>query len=142
MSLRDRTIVVLAYPGYQELEFWYPVLRGREEGATVTVVASSAGGCESFLGYPVLGDASAADVDVENLGALVVPGTVSGRPVASDDQAQLIKSAHAANRPVYAIGSGAELVRELVGDVAASRQAADADGLADLVRRLHAELAA
>jgi hypothetical protein len=43
---------------------------------------------------------------------------------------------------VYAIGSGAELVRELVGDVAASRQAADADGLADLVRRLHAELAA
>lgn len=141
MSLRDRTIVVLAYPGYQELEFWYPVLRGREEGATVTVVASSADGCESFLGYPVLGDAAAADVDIERLGALVVPGTVTGRPAASDDQLQLIKTAQAASRPVYAIGSGADLVRELVGEIAESRQAADADGLPDLLRRLQAELA-
>ena len=141
MSLRDRTIVVLAYPGYQELEFWYPVLRGREEGATVTVVASSADGCESFLGYPVLGDATAADVDIERLGALVVPGTLTGRPAASDDQLQLIKTAQAASRPVYAIGSGAQLVRELVGEIAESRQAADADGLPDLFRRLHAELA-
>ena len=141
MSLRDRTIVVLAHPGYQELEFWYPVLRGREEGATVTVVASATGGCESFLGYPVLGDAVAADVDVEHLGALVVPGTVTGRPTLSDDQLQLIKTAQAANRPVYAIGSGAELVRELVGAIPESRRAADADGLPDLFRRLHAELA-
>lgn len=141
MSLRDRTIVVLAYPGYQELEFWYPVLRGREEGATVTVVAASTGSCESHLGYPVLGDATVADIDVESLGALVVPGAVAGRPAASDDQAQLIKAAQAASRPVYAIGSGADLVRDLVGELAEARQAADADGLPDLVRRLRAELA-
>ena len=33
MSLAQQKVVVLAYPGYQELDFWYPVLRSREEGA-------------------------------------------------------------------------------------------------------------
>ena len=131
---------MLAYPGYQELEFWYPVLRAREEGATVMVVASSSQGCESHLGYPVLGDATAADIDVEHLDALVVPGTVQGRPEASDEQLQLIKAAQAAGRPIYTVGNGAGLVPE-VGDGADNRRAADADGLPELVRTLRAELA-
>jgi protease I len=139
MTLADRSIAVLAYPGYQELEFWYPVLRAREEGATVTVVASSPGGCESYLGYPVLGDAEASAVDVERLAALVVPGTVKGQPPASDEQLQLIKAAHTAGRPIYTVGNGAALVRELGGDDE-GRHAADADGLPELVRRLRAEL--
>jgi protease I len=141
MALSGRSIAVLAYPGYQELEFWYPVLRAREAGATVSIAASSAEGCESYLGYPVLGDVAPTDIDVDTLDALVVPGTVRDQPAISDDQAQLIKSAHAAGRPVYVIGTGAELVRNLVGDVDENRHAADADRLPDLVRRLHAELA-
>jgi protease I len=140
MTLRDRTIAVLAYPGYQELEFWYPVLRAREEGATVTVVASSAAGCESFLGYPVLGDADAAEIDVDRFDAVVVPGTVTGRPEASDAQIQLLKAVHAAGRPIYAISTGAALLSEQVGEVDEARRAADADALPGLMRRLRAEL--
>jgi protease I len=141
MSLRERSIAVLAYPGYQELEFWYPVLRAREEGATVTVVASSAAGCESFLGYPVVGDAEADTVEVDRLDALIVPGTVTGRPAPSDGQIQLIKAVHAAGRPLYAIGTAVPLVAGMVGAAGEARTAADADALPDLVRRLCADLA-
>jgi protease I len=141
MSLRDRSIAVLTYPGYQELEFWYPVLRSREEGATVRVVASSEAGCESYLGYPVVGDVDGTEIDVEHLDALIVPGTVTGQPAPSDAQIQLIKAAHAAGRPLYTIGTGAAMVSSVVGAVDETRSAADADALPQLVRRLRTDLA-
>ncbi len=136
MSLSGCSVAVLAYPGYQEIEFWYPVLRAREEGADVSVITSHSAGCESFLGYPVIGDAHAADVDVESLDALIVPGTVDGLPRASDEQRRLIKSADAAGRRVYASGTGAALVDQLVGHIDDDRVAANADAITDLVRRL------
>jgi protease I len=141
MSLQERSIAVLAYPGYQELEFWYPVLRAREEGATVHVVASAEAGCESFLGYPVVGDTDAAAIDADRLDALIVPGTVTGRPAPSDSQLKLIKAVHAAGRPLYAIGTAVAMVADIVGKVDPDGSAADADGLPDLVRRLRADLA-
>jgi len=141
MALSGRSIAVLAYPGYQELEFWYPLLRAREEGATVRVVSSSTGECESYLGYPVIGDQAPADVDIAGLDALIVPGTAVGRPPASDEQLQLIKSAHAADRRIYASGTGVELVTHLLGDLPESRCVADADGLPALLRQVQAELA-
>lgn len=47
MSLAQQNVVVLAYPRYQELDFWYPVLRGREEGATVHIVAAGPEGARA-----------------------------------------------------------------------------------------------
>jgi protease I len=141
MSLRNRSIAVLTYPGYQELEFWYPVLRCREEGATVKVVASSEAGCESFLGYPVVGDADSTEIDVNHLDALIIPGTVTGQPAPSDAQIQLIKAVHTAGRPLYAIGTGAAMVTDVVGEVAETRSAVDADALPELMRRLRTDLA-
>jgi protease I len=142
MTLRDRTLVVLAYPNYQELEFWYPVLRSREEGATVRVVAASSDTVESFLGYPVLGDTAPEDVDPTALDALVVPGTVTGRPEPSPAQRELIQAVHAAGVPVYALGSGVALVTDIVDELPAERTGVDADALPDFVSRLHAHLAA
>ena len=141
MSLSGRSVGVLAYPGYQELEFWYPVLRAREDGASVTVIAADAGGCESNLGYPVVGDAAADDVDPGSLDALIVPGTVGGTPAASDAQKALLKAAAAAGRPVYAIGTGAVLVKEVLGETG-DRVLTDADALPALAQRLSDDLAA
>ena len=140
-SLAGRNIVVLAFPNYQELELWYPVLRAREEGAGVHVVGPSDGPCESFLGYPLLPDAWAEAIDLDDVDALAVPGTVSGRPAASIEQVALIRAAHAAGLPVFASGTGAELVGELGLGIPSDRVAPDADGLPELVRRLRAELA-
>ncbi|MDQ1718847.1 MAG: protease [Pseudonocardiales bacterium] len=141
MTLRGLSIAVLAYPGYQELEFWYPLLRSREEGATVTVVASAADGCESFLGYPVIGDAEPSQVRAAELDALIVPGAVEGRPPASEAQLQLIRDTHSAGRRIYGASSGAALVTELTGMTDDGRLVADADKLPELVRRLQADLA-
>ncbi|MCU1658168.1 MAG: hypothetical protein JWO57_2824 [Pseudonocardiales bacterium] len=140
MTLRGHSIAILAYPGYQELEFWYPLLRSREEGAAVAVVASSVEGCESFLGYPVIGDVEASQVDVDGLDALIVPGTVEGRPSATEAQLQLIRDAHAAGRRLYGASTGAALVTEVTGLADDARLVADADELPALVRRLHADL--
>lgn len=141
LPLAGRTVVVLAFPDYQELEFWYPVMRAREEGADVCVVGVPEAAVESFLGYPLLPDTAPTDVRAETVDALVVPGTVGGRPSISEDQARLLRAVHAAGRPVFTSGSGADLVRELALDVDPARSAADADSLPDLVRRLTSELA-
>ncbi|WP_327003161.1 DJ-1/PfpI family protein [Dactylosporangium sp. NBC_01737] len=141
MSLSNRSIVVFAFDGYQELEFWYPVLRAREEGAEVKVVGPGDGPCESHLGYPVLGDSAADEVVSEDVDALVVPGTVTGRPAISNAQVSLLRRLRAAQVPIYASGSGAHLVREVVLDVDPDRVAADADALPSLFIRLRTELA-
>ncbi|WP_433065145.1 DJ-1/PfpI family protein [Dactylosporangium sp. CS-033363] len=140
MTLSNRSIVVLAFEGYQELEFWYPVLRAREEGAEVKVVGPGEGPCESHLGYPVLGDTVAAEVVSEDVDALVVPGTVAGRPAISAEQVALLRRLRAADVPIFASGSGAHLVRELVLDVDPDHVAADADALPSLFTRLRSVL--
>jgi protease I len=139
-SLHGQSLAVLAYPGYQELEFWYPVFRAREEGATVAIIASSEP-CESFLGYPVLGDTEPSALDVPGLAALIVPGTVEGLPAASEAQRDLIRAVHASGGKVFASGSGVALVKEAVGEEpAAGRSVPGPDELPALVRSLLAAL--
>ncbi len=66
---------VFLFEGFQEMEFWYPVLRLREIGADV--VAIGVDGTEavsSVLGYPVIPNVALKDTDPGDYAALVVPG--------------------------------------------------------------------
>jgi len=75
MSIKDKTIVVLVGPEFEDLEFWVPVMRLQEAGATVIVAGSQAG--EIFkgkIGVPARADISFEQVDVANLDAVVIPG--------------------------------------------------------------------
>jgi protease I len=66
---------VFLYDGFQEMEFWYPVLRLREIGADVVVIG--VGGKEaatSLLGYPVLPNVAMSDTSAADYAALIVPG--------------------------------------------------------------------
>lgn len=79
MSLEGRRIAVLAEDAYQELEFWYPVMRLREEGASVVVAAPRKGyAYESLLGYPLLAEQAIEEVDADALDGVVVPGGEAG----------------------------------------------------------------
>ncbi|HTF11649.1 MAG TPA: DJ-1/PfpI family protein [Asanoa sp.] len=140
MSLGQRTVVVLAYPDYQELDFWYPVLRGREEGATVHIVGPPS---ESILGYPVIADTAATDLDPATVDVVVLPGVVpGGRPAATDDQVALVAAVHAAGGTVAAVGNGAAVLDAAVpGATERVVTAAGTDDLAAFFRDVRAALA-
>ncbi|HVO90969.1 MAG TPA: type 1 glutamine amidotransferase domain-containing protein [Casimicrobiaceae bacterium] len=75
MNLHQAQVAVLAEHQYQELELWYPVLRLREAGCNVVVVAPSDKQVYgSKLGYPVTADVSVDEVTANDFDAVVIPG--------------------------------------------------------------------
>ena len=76
MRLEGKKVVVLVGPGYEDLEFWVPLMRLKEEGADVTVVGPRAGteyaskhGCLTATAA-----VSAEDVSADAFDGVVVPG--------------------------------------------------------------------
>jgi len=66
---------VFLYHGFQEMEFWYPVLRLREIGADVVVIGvDGSEAAMSVLGYPVVPNVAMADASPGDYAALVIPG--------------------------------------------------------------------
>lgn len=75
MDLTRARVAVLAENQYQELELWYPVLRFREEGADVVVIAPTTSNVYcSKLGYPVTADYAIDEVNPADYDAVIVPG--------------------------------------------------------------------
>jgi protease I len=68
-------IGVFVYNGFQEMEFWYPVLRLREVGADVVVIGVDGGeAASSVLGYPVVPNVAMAQASAGDYAALIIPG--------------------------------------------------------------------
>lgn len=75
MRLQGKRIAILVEDQYQELEFWYPLLRFREAGADVVVVGSGAARVHtSKYGYPAEVDKAANEVSADQFDAVVIPG--------------------------------------------------------------------
>lgn len=75
MKASEARVVVLVANLYQEIEFWYPVMRFKELGARVTIASMATGETYgSKLGYPVQADVSVSDIDPAQLDVLVIPG--------------------------------------------------------------------
>jgi protease I len=67
-------IGVFVYNGFQEMEFWYPVLRLREVGADVVVIGVEGGeAAASVLGYPVMPNVAMAQASPGDYAALIIP---------------------------------------------------------------------
>lgn len=105
MKLGESRIAVLAENQYQELELWYPVLRFREGGADVLVVAPKAAQMySSKLGIPVVSDAAAASLDPVDLDVLVIPGGFAPEAMRkSADVIDLVRKVHDGGGIVAAI---------------------------------------
>jgi len=74
MKLTGKRIAYLVDEGFEDLEFWVPLMRLREEGASVTVVGAR---MQTFRGKHCLEarpDALAEDLSAEAFEAVVVPG--------------------------------------------------------------------
>lgn len=76
MKLEGKRIAVLVGPGYEDLEFWVPLMRLQEEGAKVTVVGIKAG--ETYMsksgGLAATADVGAEKVSPNDFDAVVVCG--------------------------------------------------------------------
>lgn len=75
MKLAGKTIAYLVEDQFEDLEFWVPVMRLREEGAEVIVVGT--GSQDSYRGKHGLSaraDTAADQVDPADFDAVVIPG--------------------------------------------------------------------
>ncbi|GAA1008476.1 protease [Acrocarpospora pleiomorpha] len=105
MQLTEARVIVLVENLYQELELWYPVLRFREEGADVRVVGPSVDEVyASKLGYPARADLTVADVDLDSVDAVIIPGGFSPEYLRRNpDMVKLVRDADAKGLLVAAI---------------------------------------
>jgi len=74
MRLKNKKIAMFIEDIFEDLEFWYPYYRMKEEGAIVTVIGS---GKESYTGkngVPAKQDISIKDAKVGEFDALIIPG--------------------------------------------------------------------
>jgi protease I len=73
--LAGKRVAVLAENMYEDLELWYPLIRLREAGAEVSVVAPTAGATyKSKHGLEVKADLSAEAAEAKKFDAVVIPG--------------------------------------------------------------------
>lgn len=77
MNLEGKRIAVFIADEYEDLEAWYPILRFKESGAEVTIIAPDnvpGDSCVSKHGYEIQIDRKAADADPDNYDAALIPG--------------------------------------------------------------------
>lgn len=100
-------VAVLVGPQYEELEFWYPVLRFREEGMHLTVLGID--GSDTYYGrarYPVTPDRAAGSYEGEPA-AVVIPGLHGDAwRHLSAQTSELLRSARRSGAVLAAISSG------------------------------------
>lgn len=75
MALKDKRVAVLAEDLFEDLELWYPAIRMREAGASVTLVGTRAGATyHGKYGLPAKADISADQAKASDFDAVIIPG--------------------------------------------------------------------
>jgi protease I len=103
--LEGKRIAVLAENMYEDMELWYPLIRLREAGAEVSVVAPTAGALyKSKHGLEVKADLSAEDAKPQLFDAVVIPGGFAPDYMRrSEAMVRFVKDAHDEGKIVAAI---------------------------------------
>jgi protease I len=74
MRLDGKKVAVLVAEGFEDLEYWVPVMRLQEEGAEVVSVGPSLDPVSGKNALQAQADATADEVDASELDGVVVPG--------------------------------------------------------------------
>lgn len=75
MRLKDKKVIAILDKDFEDLELWYPILRLREEGATVHLVGPEAN--QAYIGkygVPAESEYAFTDIKAEDYDAILVPG--------------------------------------------------------------------
>jgi len=101
MRLQGKTIGVFVAAGFEDLEFWVPVMRLREEGARVLIIGLSR---ETVTGKHCLTatpETTAGEVRSEDLAGLVIPGGWAPDKLRRDpDVLRLVRECHEEAKPI------------------------------------------
>ena len=105
MRLKGKKVVILIENNYQDLEFWVPYYRLKEEGVEVTVVGSgSSRTYTSKNGYPVEAEKEAKDIDVSKYDGVVIPGGYAPDLMRRyPDMVRIVREAHQKGKVISAI---------------------------------------
>ena len=108
-----KPVAILVHEGYQDLEFWYPLLRLREEGKPVTVIAAEADKTYfSQLEYPVIADIGIAQAKGADYAGVFVTGGQSAKFIAEEPRMQaFIKDAAASGAFLASISEGRNAIK-------------------------------
>jgi len=118
MRLSGKTIGVLVAEGFEDLEFWVPVMRLREEGARTLIIGLSHEEVTAKHCLTATPEVAASEVDPANLDALVVPGGWAPDKLRrSDAVLRIVREVHSAGKIIGIIchggwvASSADIVR-------------------------------
>jgi protease I len=105
MRLKGKKVVILIENNYQDLEFWVPYYRLKEEGVGVTVVGSgSSRTYTSKYGYPVEVEKEAKEIDVSKYDGVVIPGGYAPDLMRRyPDMVRIVREAHQKGKVIAAI---------------------------------------
>jgi len=107
MELKGKNIAVLVEDTYEDLEVWYPVLRMREAGAKVKIVAPEKKTYLSKHGYEIAADTLASKSKGAQFDAVVIPGGFAPDRMRRDaDMVRIVREALKAGKVVAAICHG------------------------------------
>lgn len=131
MKLQGMKIIYLLADGFEDLEFWVPVMRLREEGALVTIAGSAAGKIHSGKnGLEARAEACFADLSAAEYDAICIPGGWAPDKLRREAAVKrLVKEMNAQHKTVGMIchaglvGISAEIVR--------GRDATGSEGIRD-----------
>lgn len=101
MRLQDKVIGVFVAPGFEDLEFWVPVMRLREEGARVLIIGSTLHTVTGKHCLTATPDVVSSEVASADLHGVVVPGGWAPDKMRRDaDMLRIVRDLHAAGKTV------------------------------------------
>ena len=104
MGLEHKKIAIFIADYFEDLEFWYPNIRLKEEGGEITVIGPQKGSFHGKNGLTAKSDIGIGEADSTEFNALIIPGGYSPDHMRrSPEMVDFVKKMNQANKIIAAI---------------------------------------